>query len=216
MMIIQPQDLVDITTTAVLGRMKYGKGQAIANMVNDVVEENSHIERADIIQDFEEYWYDRMLMRKYNGKYKPASYILPCLFNFMLNYRRKYRSLKADQARHISLPKREEINDDLYQVEGVWKQHNIITDFNKTTCSGVEDTYLLKELITLIEDFTLEEWGEVYLDLFYDKITQSEAADRLGCTRRWIIEKWKEYKVELIAFLIENDYCAEDILEIYK
>lgn len=212
---ITPKDLIITTQNAVFGKLRYGKGLTINMIARQIVDDNPHIDLNDIIQDFEEYWYSKMLMDKYNDKYKPATYIIMRLFYFILDYKKKMETNKALLAIHRPLPALELHDGDMVKSEGTWRQYNITTDFNISTCSGVENEYLSRELIELIEDFTLEEYGDTYLALFHGEITQSEAAERIGCSRRWVIEKWKDYQRELVAYLIDNGYSADDVDGVY-
>lgn len=217
--VIQPNEVFKVSSIALNGHFTYGKGPAIRNIALDIINNNNHITLDDIHQNFQEYWYDKMLMRRYSARYKPSSYIIGCLYLFLMQERRRLNTIKSQKNNFVPL-----LPDDIFPSEpretykdddGTWRQHNIISDFNMTECSGVEKAYLQDELNSLIEDFTLEEYGNTYLNLFRGKISQSEAAEVEGCSRRWINEKWSQYKHELISYLLDCGYDADDILKIY-
>ena len=207
-MLIPPEDLFNVAASAINGKFPDGRGQSIRNSVLVMMDQDPMMDAETIHSEFMEYFWDKRLQTKYKGDSKPAAYIVGCLYYFMLNKKRQ-----KPEPPKCQVPEWKLIDEDapMERIDGVWKQAEVMSEFNTTTSGGVEKQYLHEEMLEVIGDFTLENYGEVVLAVFHGQLTHAQAADRMGCSERWFRDVWSRYKKDLTDYLVSMDYSIADL-----
>lgn len=217
---MKPLDPSEVEKTArniMAGYLKLGKAAVVAGIVDNILSMDRNITIETLLQDFLIYYFTH---RNKNGEYlcrlydenkaKPAAWLTNIMWRYFMNKRRN--CLNDIKSREPGV-KLDYINEGVVKCsDGVHRQlASVISDYNATTCSGIEKGYLLDEFKSFVRDYTFKNHGVVYLDVLYGNISQRDAAHELNVSDRWFREMWRRYKEDLISALSDHGYTLDYI-----